>query len=115
MAALRERWAVALAALAERRHPASAPDRRALEAGLAESLEGAGMCLGRLEAAADAVRAAEDAVRLARWRLWVAEVARLFVEADRCWLAALRELADAPLPDAPPAARRGLWRRLRGA
>ena len=111
--ALRAAWAAALAGFAEQRHPESAPDRRALEAALGESVEAAGACLGRVEAAAAAVRSADDAVRLARWRLWVAEVARLFGEADRCWLAALDELAQAPLPSAP-APRRGVWRRLRG-
>jgi hypothetical protein len=111
--ALRDAWAATLAGFAGQRHPASAPDRRALEAALAESLEATGACLGRVEAAADAVRAADDTVRLARWRQWVAEIARLFGEADRCWLAALRELAESP-PTAAPAPRPGLWRRLRG-
>ena len=112
--ALRDAWAATLATLAERRHPGSAPDRRALEAALGESLETTGACLGRMEAAASALRGAEPAVRLVRWRAWVAEVGRLFGEADRCWLTALHELADAPPPAPPEPPRRGLWRRLRG-
>ena len=111
---LRERWARSLVALAAQRHPESAPDRRALEAVLDEAIEGAGLCLGRVEAAAAAVREADDATRLAHWRHWAAEVGRLFGEADRCWLAALRELADSPAVAPAPPPRPGLWRRLRG-
>jgi hypothetical protein len=70
--------------------------------------------LGRLQRAADALAADGDAVRLQRWRRWLEEVARLFGEADRCWLAALRELGEAPPADLPPPRRPGFWRRLRG-
>ncbi len=112
---LRARWADAVAALCDERYPDSAPDRRALGAALEEALASASGCLGRVETAAAALRAADDAARLRRWRRWVEEVGRLFVEADRCWLAALQELADAP-PAPPPAPERrpGFWDRLRG-
>lgn len=112
---LRAAWRSALAELARERHPESPPDRRALGAALDEAVEGADRCLGRLEDAASSLRSADDAERLARWRAWVAELARLFDESDRCWLAALRELESAPLPRAPlPPAPPGLWSRLRG-
>lgn len=112
---LRAAWADGVAALCAARYPSSAPDRRALEAALGEALEQAEGCLGRVATAAEALRAADDDTRLRQWRRWVDEVARLFVEADRCWLAALRELADAPPGGpAPPTPRSGLWRRLRG-
>lgn len=111
---LRAAWRAALGDLARERHPDSAPDRRALGAALDEAVEGADLCLGRLEAAAGALRAAGDAERLARWRAWVAELARLFDESDRCWPVALRELEAVPLPaPAPPPAAPGLWSRLR--
>ena len=111
---LRAAWADALAGFATLRHPASPPDRRALEAALAETMESAESCLGRLQRAADALLADGDAVRLRRWRAWLDEVARLFGEADRCWLAALRELGEAPPAAAAAPPRPGLWQRLRG-
>ena len=111
---LRAAWAAAVAALCAERYPTSAPDRRALEAALEEALESASGCLGRVATAAAALREADDAARLRRWRRWVDEVARLFVEADRCWLASLQELAAAPPAPAEPERRRGPWGRLRG-
>ena len=113
---LRAAWAEAVARLCVERYPDSAPDRRALEAALEEALERTAGCLGRVETAARALREADDAARLRRWRRWIDEVARLFVEADRCWLASLHELADAPpaMP-AAPARRPGLWGRIRGS
>lgn len=109
---LRAAWADAVAALCAERYPDSAPDRRALDAALEEALETASGCLGRVGTAAAALREADDGARLRRWRRWVDEVARLFVEADRCWLVSLRELADAPAAAAPEP-RRGVWERMR--
>ncbi len=96
-----------LGELASERYPESAPDRRALEAELLEHAERVYTALDALGSAADAVRSSQSAVRLARWRSWTWAAQRLFEEADRCWLAVLPALNDAPLP----APRRRFWRR----
>lgn len=96
-----------LGELATERFPESAPDRRALEAELAEYAERLYASLDTLGEAADQVRASTSAVRLARWRDWTWAVQRVFEEADRCWIASLPALTASPV--APP--RRRFWRR----
>lgn len=123
-----EGWAVQLAAFgapvlrrsleqvlddfAVARHPASAPDRRALQAELLELAEALLAHLDRLDRAAARVQAAEPAVRLVAWRAWVQEVRTLFEVADCCWIALLPALdaAGETAPAPAPAA----WRRLLG-
>ncbi|HEU4629701.1 MAG TPA: hypothetical protein VFS08_08135 [Gemmatimonadaceae bacterium] len=95
---VRASWAALVHDLAAARQAASPPDRRALEAELEDALEGALDSLTAVDAAAGRLRAAADAERLLRWREWVDALARLFVEADRGWLAVLPVLAAAPPP-----------------
>ncbi len=107
--------------LAAALHPASPPDRRAVEA---ELFEHAAPLFGRLDAlhaAAEVVRAAPDDARFVRWREWAVAVRAVFAEADRSWLAVIPALGDegaareeegegaAPPSAAPP---RSAWRRL---
>jgi hypothetical protein len=99
-----------LGELASERYPESGPDRRALEAELLEHAERVYAALEALGEAADQVRSSKAASRLAHWRQWTWAAQRLFEEADRCWLAVLPALAEAPVP--PP--RRRFWRRATG-
>jgi hypothetical protein len=98
-----------LSELAAERFPESAPDRRALEAELLEYAERLQLAIDALGSAADAVRAGNNAVRLARWRDWTRAAQRVFEEADRCWIAVLPALSAAPVR--PP--RRTLWKRAK--
>lgn len=91
------------------RYPRSAPDRRALEAELADAAAPLRAGLQRLERAAQAVRAGGDETAFVLWRAWAAEVHATFEHADRCWLAALPAL-EAPVTTDPPRWRR--WLRL---
>lgn len=116
-AALHAAAEAAVVSFAAVRFPRSAPDRRALEAGLREASAAMFARFERVEAATAAARDAADAVRVLRWRAWVAEVRALFAEADRCWLNVLPVLAAHPIPaatqgDAPR--RAWAWRRLFG-
>lgn len=96
----------ALQRFAEERHPESAPDRRALHAELEDLAEPLLDALERLDARADAVRSADDVVRIAHWRRWAAALADVFLRADAWWAGALPALAD-------PRGRDGrLWRRI---
>jgi hypothetical protein len=93
--------------LAAERGPASPAGRRAMEAELHDC---AATLLGRIDALARAERAlrdADDAVRLARWRDWVSAMRLVFEEADACW-PALRPLLDRERNPAPA------WRRWLG-
>lgn len=94
------------AAFARERHPQSAPDRRALHAELEDLAEPLLDALERLDARADAVRSAEDVVRIARWRRWSAALADVFLRADDWWAGALPALADSRGRDGR------LWRRI---
>jgi len=96
-----------LGVLAAERYPTSPPDRRALEAELLEHAERLYAALDALGVAAEEVRASSPPIRLARWRGWTWAAQRVFEEADRCWLAVLPALADAPVP----VAKRRFWRR----
>jgi hypothetical protein len=99
-----------LGELAAERYPASAPDRRALEAELLEHAERLFAAIEALGEAAARVRESANERRLARWRDWTWSAHRVFEEADRCWIAALPALTTA----ARPASRRGFWRRAEG-
>jgi hypothetical protein len=99
-----------LGELAAERYPESAPDRRALEAELLEHAERVYAAFDALGEAADRVRASASSTRLAEWRRWTWAAQRVFDEADRCWMAVLPSLRDAPVP----AARRRFWRRATG-
>ena len=95
-----------LGELATERFPASAPDRRALEAELLDHVEHVAAALEALGEAAEQVRAASNTTRLARWRDWTHAAQRVFEAADRSWIAMLPALTAAPAP----AARRRFWR-----
>lgn len=96
-----------LGELAAERYPESGPDRRALEAELLEHAERLYAAVDALGEAAAEVRASPAATRVARWRTWTRAAQRLFEEADRCWLAMLPALLEAPIA----APRRRFWRR----
>jgi hypothetical protein len=96
-----------LAELAAERFPESGPDRRALEAELFEHAERLYAAVDALGEAANEVRASPAASRVGRWRTWTRAAQRLFEEADRCWLAMLPSLLEAPVA----APRRRFWRR----
>lgn len=98
--------ASAIAELARERYPASAPDRRALEAELEECAEPLLLGMTSIIGAANGVRRAPDDSRLVHWRSWSREVRALFERADRCWCAMAPVLEQAaPLPERP------WWRR----
>ena len=99
-----------LGELAAERYPESGPDRRALEAELLEHAERMYAALETLGQAAEQVRASTPPSRLAHWRQWTSSAQRLFEEADRCWLAVMPALSEAPVP----APRRRFWRRATG-
>lgn len=82
---LERAWRGATASLAERRHPKSLPDRRALAAEL--DVLGAPLWreLAVLKDVAERVRLARAEDRHARWTHWVAQLHVLFRSAD-AWL-----------------------------
>ena len=110
---LRRALEQAVAAFAASRHPASAPDRRALEAELEEYLACVLSALTVVEEAGARLAGAEARRRLVAWRDWAAAVRGVFVEADRCWLDARAVLA-AIEPPAPQPAEPGLVERILG-
>jgi hypothetical protein len=105
---IRAAVAEALTGFATARYPASAPDRRALDAELQELAEGFYLGLVELGVVADAVRQSPLDVRFARWREWAATLVRVFERADYCWLTAVPVLVEAHAAASQP---RG-WRRL---
>ena len=105
-AALRTRLERTLGEMSAERFPESPPDRRALEAELQERAERLLAALDALGDAARGVRASDPARRFAAWREWTRAAARVFEEADRCWLESLPALV------APPERRRRFWRRI---
>lgn len=105
-ARLERAWRGAIAALAERKHPKSLPDRRALAAELELLGTPLWAALGALRARAESTRHARGAARRGAWERWVDAVRALFRAADDWWDVALPVLAD-------PRGRRGaLWRRM---
>jgi hypothetical protein len=87
-----------LSALAAERFPASAPDRRALEAELLDETEELNDALDALNAAAQRLGVAPVRERVAAWRVWCAALADTLVVADRCWARVVPALRDAPMP-----------------
>ncbi len=106
-APLRTALHASLDAFARSRYAGSAPDARALSAELAELFEPLGARLDELAGQARAARAAADDARFVALRAWVGSVRALFAGADRCWLAVVTALREAP-----PAPRHSWWRRV---
>lgn len=92
-----------LVAFARERNPARDSARRAMEALLEDGIAPLHAALEAQAQAAEAVRHAGDAGRLAPWREWTESVRRTFLRADECWRR-VRALLVTPMP-----ARRG-WR-----
>jgi hypothetical protein len=86
---LSNRMVQVLSSLAAERYPGSAPDRRALEAELAEAAAPLFARLQELEESETQFREIGDEARFAAWRTWLKTVARVFSDADRSWRAAL--------------------------
>lgn len=98
----------AIAALAERKHARSAPDRRSLEAELELLAAPVFASLASMNAAAELAKRARTDDRRAAWEVWVDSVRVMFRAADDWWAEAIPALADAR-------GRRGaLWRRVIG-
>jgi hypothetical protein len=83
------------------RFPASAPDRRALEAELSDLAGPVRSRLEHLDYVADRAASAGDDTAFVWWRAWAEECRALFTNADRFWLALVPLLARPRLPDAP--------------
>ncbi|MEP6689919.1 MAG: M14 family metallopeptidase, partial [Gemmatimonadaceae bacterium] len=92
-------------AFASRSFPKREPNRRALEAELAESTAPLVTALAALALAARGFLDAGDTNRIARWREWTAAARSVFESADGCWL------AMRPSFDAARRARAPRWRR----
>lgn len=93
-----------LAAIAAERFPDSAPDRRALEAELADEADPLFDALDALDAEARRLREAADDERAAAWRRWTAALVATLAAADGSWARAVPVLRETPAP--PRAARR---------
>lgn len=105
-ARLERNWRGAIATLAERRHPKSLPDRRAIGAELEMLAAPVWDALAAARSAAEAVRAARVDERRAAWERWIAALHGVFRAADEWWEQSLAALADSQ-------GRRGaLWRRV---
>jgi hypothetical protein len=99
-------WRSAIATLAERRFPTSAPDRRALVAELELLAAAVWTALVALKGASERTKLARPESRRAAWEAWVAELQALFRTADAWWEQCLPVLAD-------PRGRKGaFWRRV---
>ncbi len=103
---LERAWRGAIATLAERRHGASLPDRRALGAELELLAAPLWIELGLLKTAAETTRLAMPEDKRSAWQAWVAQLQRVFAAADAWWERSLAPLADSR-------GRQGaLWRRI---
>lgn len=103
---LERAWRAAVAALAERRHAKSLPDRRALAAELELLAAPLWRELRELKGRGDALRVAKPDARAAAWQSWVEQLHVIFRTADAWWELALPVLAN-------PRGRRGaFWRRV---
>lgn len=98
---LRGRTTEVLRALVAERASLRPSARRSLEAQVLDEADGLFGALAALGDAADAVRSGDDANRFVDWRLWAARARDVFVQADRCWMAAW------PLLNAAPTERQG--------
>ena len=85
--ALAERMRAFLTGVAAERYPERPAHRRALEAELLDAADPVFDRLAQLEAAAAQLHQAPDASRFVAWREWALTLRRLFVEADRSWVA----------------------------
>ena len=72
-------------AFAAERYPNDPPERRALEAELAECTAPMLACFADLDSAQERLAASPDSERLLHWRDWSRALALLFESADRCW------------------------------
>ena len=70
---------------ASERYPGDAPERRALEAELADCMAPMLERFAALDAAQERLALCDDADRFLRWREWSRALAALFESADRCW------------------------------
>lgn len=104
--ALRRSTEAALLELASRRYPEQPSARRAEEEELLELAEPVLTSYDRLIVAAQAVRDAEPAAVVQRWREWRETVKRTFENADRSWMTIARALEEPLRP------RRPLWKRF---
>jgi len=99
-------WRGAITTLAERRHPKSLPDRRALGAELELLAVPVWEALGDLRRLAEATRLARGDERRPAWERWIEGVRAVFRAADSWWESVLPALAD-------PRGRGGaFWRQL---
>lgn len=101
---LRERTTEVLRALVAERVSARPSARRSLEAQVLDEADGLFAALAALGEAAELVRRGDDATRFGEWRTWASRAREVFVQADRCWLAAWPLLEGAPA-DRPARAR----------
>jgi hypothetical protein len=74
-----------LRAFAAERYPNDPPERRALEAELADCIAPVLARFADLDSAQERLAAAPDAERVLRWRDWSRAFSSLFESADRCW------------------------------
>jgi hypothetical protein len=95
---LRERIDTVLQAIAKDAHPASAPDRRGLEAELEEAMSAFFAGLAAVESAAKTFRGAPEAIRFLAWREWVLAVSSAFTLADTGWANASHLLPSSITP-----------------
>lgn len=77
------------------RYPGDPPERRALEAELAECVAPLQASFAQLDAAQRRLATSSDAERVLRWRAWSRALASLFESADRCWPDLAEILVDA--------------------
>lgn len=70
---------------ASERYPGDAPERRALEAELADCVAPMLERFAAVDAAQERLALCDDAERFLRWREWSHALAALFESADRCW------------------------------
>ena len=84
-----------LGTLAAERYPASAPDRRALEAELLDETEELFATLDTLTVASQRLGVAPDRERVSAWRAWCATLAQTLAVADRCWARVVPALREA--------------------
>lgn len=92
--ALRDAIELRLRAFAAERYPNDAPERRALEAELAECITPLLARFADLDAAQERLTTAPDVERVLHWREWSRAIASLFESADRCWPDLRATLAD---------------------
>jgi hypothetical protein len=83
--------------MARETFPVSPPDRRALEADLADASEALLRSLEALDHAANETTQGAEGMRFVAWRDWTSQLRAVFVEADSAWIKVLSAL-DASRP-----------------